>query len=144
MASETHGHNAGGVIGIEGAGQFCKATTRAGKRCRAIPLADGFCFAHSPTLADKRRQAQAQGGRVVAERRKLLVGQIDFGSGEAVRLFFESLARAVLRGELPSGRARDCASIAQMALAVRRGAEVEERLAELERLVAALEAHDGE
>ncbi len=99
-----------------------------------------MCFAHSERLADKRRQAQAQGGRVVAERRKLLVGQIDFSSGEAVRGFFESLARAVLRGELASGRARDCASIAQMALAVRRGVEVEERLVELERLVAALEA----
>ena len=108
------------------------ATTRAGKRCRAIPLADGFCFAHSPTLAEKRRAAQAAGGRAISERRRLLVGIVSFDTPEAVRQFFEGLARAVLRGEVPPQKALAASAIGEAGLRVKAGIELGERLDSLE------------
>ena len=41
----------------------CAATRRDGAPCRTPALAEGFCFAHSPRLAEQRREAAARGGR---------------------------------------------------------------------------------
>jgi hypothetical protein len=95
-------------------------------------LADGYCFAHSPKLADKRRAAQAAGGRVTSERRALLVGIVSFDTPEAVRCFFEGLARAVLRGEVPPAKALAASQIGEAALRVKAGIELGERLDALE------------
>lgn len=42
---------------------MCEATRTNGQPCTARALADGYCFAHSPALAQKRRAAYATGGR---------------------------------------------------------------------------------
>ncbi len=41
----------------------CKATRADGQPCTVQALADGYCFAHSPDTEQKRRAAQAEGGR---------------------------------------------------------------------------------
>ena len=42
----------------------CNATKPDGSRCQASALAKSeFCFFHDPSKAEKRREAQAQGGR---------------------------------------------------------------------------------
>ena len=139
MASERHQENAGGVIGTEAPGQFCTATTKAGKRCRGIPLqGEGLCFAHSERLAEKRLAAQRAGGKAISQRRALLVGAIDFSTAENVRGFFESLARAVLRSELPAAQAQAASQIGEAALRVKAGIELGERLDSLEESIVGL------
>src|SRR2546428_530953 len=44
-------------------GTACRATRRDGQPCRVRALEDGYCFAHSPKLAAKRKAAHAAGGR---------------------------------------------------------------------------------
>jgi hypothetical protein len=138
MGIASHQDNGSGVIGTEQPGQFCLATTRAGKRCRAIPLADHYCFAHSPTLAEKRKAAQQAGGRAISERRRLLVGIVSFDTPEGVRQFFEGLARAVLRGEVPAAKALAASQIGEAALRVKAGIELGERLDSLESRIQSL------
>jgi hypothetical protein len=136
MGIGTHEVTGGDVIGIEQPGQFCTATTRAGRRCRGIPLqGEGLCFAHSERLAEKRHQAQAAGGRAISERRKLLCGQIDFSTAATIQGFLESLVRAGVQNIMSTGKAKDLASIAQVAVQVRQVSDLEligQRLSALE------------
>jgi len=44
-------------------GGICRATRADGQRCTVRALADGYCFAHSPSTEDKRREARSQGGQ---------------------------------------------------------------------------------
>ena len=41
----------------------CQARRKNGEPCTGRALASGYCFAHDPALATKRRAAYAQGGR---------------------------------------------------------------------------------
>jgi hypothetical protein len=100
------------VVGLEGGGVFCLATTRAGRRCRGIPIrGDGYCFAHSAALSEKRLAAQQAGGRAVSERRRLLVGAIDVSTSTTRLHCLATLARAMLRKEIPSGLGVDVATV---------------------------------
>ena len=59
----------------EGARRFCTARTRAGRVCGNPSLRDdpgGFCWAHSPTIAEKRKEGQKRGGASTSARRALL------------------------------------------------------------------------
>ena len=76
--------------------------------------------------------AAAEGGRRASLKRRALLGLIDFGSPEGVRSYLEGLCRAATVGEIPSSKAKDCAAIAQVALAVRQGQELEARIDVLE------------
>ena len=99
---------------------------------------EGLCFAHSERLAEKRRAAQSAGGRAISERRRLLVGIVSFDTPEAVRVFFEGLARAVLRGEIPPAKALAASQIGEAALRVKAGIELGERLDSLEERIVGL------
>jgi hypothetical protein len=41
----------------------CKATRKNGQPCQAPAGADGYCFGHSPRLAEARRAGSSRGGR---------------------------------------------------------------------------------
>jgi Family of unknown function (DUF5763) len=58
--------------------QLCSARRKNGDPCTARALADGFCFAHSPALTEKRRAAYAQGGRAkgTAQRAEKLMPEV--------------------------------------------------------------------
>ncbi len=50
----------------------CSATRRDGQPCTTQVVGDGrFCFAHSPDLAAKRREAQRRGGQNRATSKRL-------------------------------------------------------------------------
>ena len=144
MESKTHRGNGLGVLGIEEPGVFCSATTLAGKRCRGIPLqGEGLCFAHSVKLADKRRAAQVAGGKAISERRRVLVGIVNFETPETVRAFCEGLARTVLKDDVKPAKALAVCQIAEAALRMRRTEEDEELLRRVERLEAQADAEVG-
>jgi hypothetical protein len=56
---------------LETVGVTCRATRRDGQPCRVRALPDGYCFAHSPRLAEKRKAAHATGGRHSATRERM-------------------------------------------------------------------------
>jgi hypothetical protein len=41
---------------------LCKGTKKDGEPCTVQALEDGYCFAHSPALAEKRKEASKKGG----------------------------------------------------------------------------------
>src|SRR5919202_2984627 len=52
-------------------GATCRATRRDGQPCTVKALDDGYCFAHSPQLAEKRKAAHAAGGRNSATKERM-------------------------------------------------------------------------
>jgi len=71
----------------------CKATTVAGPPCSAQPVrADGYCWWHSPALANERDEARRRGGsaRSNRARAKKQLPAVEPGVGSSVA----SLARA--------------------------------------------------
>lgn len=109
----------------------CRATRKDGQRCRATPTGDGFCLAHSPALADKRRAAYARGGHNKARHVRL------------ARLMpprlvpvFEVLERALAEvhdGDLDPPRAQAMAAVAGALVRVLTSGELEGRLRRLEK-----------
>ena len=125
----------------------CKGTTKAGIRCRfpALLEGDGYCYTHSPATAKQRAATSRKGGLRTAQKRSALVGAIDFETPAGVRSFLEGLTVAAITGALASGTARDVAGIAESALRVRAGAEVQVTLDLLAARLDALEAkEDGD
>lgn len=126
---------------------FCSATNKAGGQCHAPALrGEQFCLAHLPgaEAEERRRAMRSRGGRSVSERRKLLVGVIDFSTPVSVRCYFEALAKSVLRGELPPPRAAAACQIAEAALRVKAGIELGERLDALESAIGRLGPEIGD
>ncbi len=108
----------------------CRATRKDGQRCRATPTKDGFCLAHSPALADKRRAAYALGGRNRARHRRLaklvpprLLPVFDL---------LEEALQEVHAGDLDPRRAQAMASLAGAMGRVLTAGELESRLRRLE------------
>ena len=120
----------------EGGGRLCGATTASGRPCPVHAVKESEpprCLFHS----DAHARASAKGGRVKDNRRRLRLGEIDFSDASTVRQFFETLARSMLTGEIPSQRGRDVAAVAAEALRVRQGVELSERVDALEAAQAA-------
>ena len=51
--------------------KLCKAASAGGKPCRAKAIRGDYCFAHSPELADKRKEARKLGGENKSKRKRL-------------------------------------------------------------------------
>jgi len=120
---------------------FCMARNKEGGPCRAPAMrGESYCLAHLPgeEAEERRRAMRSRGGRNVSERRRLLVGVIDFSTPASVRCYFEALAKAVLRGEIPPPRATAACQIAEAALRVKAGIELGERLDTLESAIQGL------
>ena len=108
----------------------CKATKRNGEPC-TLPAngKQGYCWAHDPATADKRRRRAQKGGRAKA-RSEL----------PQLKTLLSDLTDRVLSGELETGRA----AVANQLINTRlRAIEVERKIREtedLEERIAALEA----
>ena len=120
--------------GDTGRDRLCKAETKAGHPCRFPAMLDssGYCWTHNPATATERQAAARRGGLRTAQKRSALLGQIDFGSAEGVRSFLEGLTSAAITDTIPSSKARDVAAIAEVALRVRQGPELEARVEDVE------------
>ena len=121
-----------------GARKRCTATTKAGYVCGGWALVgdeDGFCWAHSQRLADKRAAAQRRGGQVTSNRLRALCGLIDFDSARGPNKFREALCTAVVRDQMASGKARDLSMIVKDAEDSRRAVDFDDRLSALEQQI---------
>jgi hypothetical protein len=108
----------------------CRATRRDGQPCQAPALADGLCFAHTPSQAAARAAGQAKGGRhrasvvrlrgLVPPRLIVVYEQLETALGE------------VHDGELEPRAAVAMAALARAMVAVLTAGETEERLRALE------------
>jgi len=128
-----------GAVGRREAGDgLCLGRNRAGGPCHS-PCVRGerYCFSHLPgeKAAERRAEARKRGGLSTSGRRALLLGKVDFSSGESVQHFLESLCRAGLRGELPVGRVKAACEVAKAALDVKSGQALLERIEAVEELL---------
>ncbi|MCJ7511211.1 MAG: hypothetical protein MUP14_10070, partial [Dehalococcoidia bacterium] len=106
------------------------ATRRDGQPCRAIANRSGFCMAHDPTLAEKRREAARQGGRNKARIARL--GKLVPPRLMSVYETLEEALGQVHKGELTPQQATAMAALAGAMVRVLTSGEIEERLRRLE------------
>lgn len=108
----------------------CKSKTRSGEPCQCFALEDGYCFAHSPIVEQKRREAWAKGGRNSANviRLQRLV------SPRLIPIFdrLEKALEELHLGCLESNRATAMAALARAMVTVLTSGELEERAREME------------
>ena len=108
----------------------CQALRADGKPCSVRALSDGYCWAHSPSTADRRRSAYARGGRnrsTAARVTKLVPRDL--------RPLLDELLSAVGEvhgGSLLPARATAMASLAGAAVKIFETCELTERLEKLE------------
>ena len=115
----------------------CKATNSRGEPCQAAAGDSGYCFWHDPAKAAQCRAARSKGGRARHGR------HIDKGAGGPVEIrsvadVIALLVRAVndtLTMEISLQRARVLGYLAGGALKCLEIGDLEERVAELERVL---------
>jgi hypothetical protein len=56
---------------MNGKEKLCQAVRKDGKQCQAKSIREGYCFAHSPELADKRKEARKLGGKNKSNMKRL-------------------------------------------------------------------------
>jgi hypothetical protein len=112
--------------------EACKATRKNGQPCQALAGDDGFCFGHSPRLAEARRGGSSRGGkhkRSEARAARLLP--------EALRPILHHLIDgmvAVVRGSMDPRVGSTLASMAAAVVRVYEAGLLEEKVRELEAL----------
>ena len=125
----------------EGGRRFCTATTRAGRVCGNPSLRDdpgGFCWAHSPTIAEKRKEGQKRGGASTSARRALLLGRLAFGDMSEIKQARQALAAAVIGGQVTPPKATVVAGLLKDAEGALIQYELAAEVASLKQDVAAL------
>jgi len=108
----------------------CKAQRRDGQPCTVRALADGYCFAHSPSTADKRRMAHTTGGRNSAGTKR-----VNKLVPATLRPLLQTLLVAVDEvhaGKLTAAQASAMAALAGAVVKFYETAELTERLLALE------------
>ncbi len=108
----------------------CSATRRDGLPCRGIAYKGGFCMAHDPALANKRREAARLGGKGKARIARL--GKLVPPRLIAVYDHLEEALGQVHKGELSPQQATAMASLAGAMVRVLTSGELEERVRRLE------------
>jgi hypothetical protein len=116
--------------------KYCKAKTKAGNPCRALPGPDGYCTFHSPARADAQRAAHVRGGKASPTRVLKLDGAATLATAADVK---ELLAKVMLEVfNAPAApqnlyrKARTVGYLAGVLLKALELTEIEERLAALE------------
>lgn len=122
----------------------CKATTKAGKPCRAWAMeGSDYCYMHNPATAAERKAAQARGGKARHGRHLETGGDPDELQLEGVADTLAILATAIkdtARLENSVARNRALGYLASVALKAFEITELEERMEALER---ALKLREG-
>ena len=121
----------------------CRATKRNGQPCQAHANGSGYCWAHDPSLRERRQQARRDGGKARHGRRirwsdDNLIAGISIRNTDDVLALLERVIVDEMRLENSHNRNRAVASLAMAALKALEVGEFEARLAALE---AALESN---
>jgi len=109
---------------------LCQATRKDGQPCAVKAGADGFCVFHSPAAAERRRAANAQGGRNKATPRRL--ERLLPAALKPVLVRLMDGLEQVHEGVLDPRQATAMASLAGAICKMYETAALEERLAALE------------
>jgi len=110
--------------------ELCKANRADGQPCQARAINKGFCFAHSPELADKAREARMLGGRNKAKSKRLEKMMPTRLSPILEKL--EGTMTEVHSGRLAPKTATAMATLANAIVRVLTAAELEQRVRDLE------------
>jgi hypothetical protein len=109
----------------------CTAPKRDGSRCTTRIVGDSsYCFAHDPTLAAKRAEANARGGR--NKRRTRRLQRLLPETLKPVVVLLLDAIEEVHRGELAPAQASAIAALSSALVRVYSTGQLEERLAALE------------
>jgi hypothetical protein len=109
---------------------LCKAKRVDGQPCRASAISQGYCFAHSPELAAKAREARSLGG--LNKARIVRLGKLLPPRLIPVFDTLESALYEVHSGDLEPKAASAMAALASAMVKVLTSGELEERLRKLE------------
>ena len=114
----------------------CLGQNRDGGACSAAPGADGYCMWHSPANAATRDAWRRKGGAQRSNRARAKKRLIDAGmSASEVGGLLSSVLRGVVTGTVEPGVGNACANIARALVEVRKVSDLEQEVADLERLV---------
>ncbi len=114
----------------------CLGTNQAGGVCSAAPGPDGYCQWHSPANAEARAEWRKKGGSNRSNRARAKKQLADAGmtAGE-VGGVLSGVLRDVVAGRLEPGVATAAATVARALVEVRKVSDLEQEVADLERLV---------
>jgi hypothetical protein len=109
----------------------CQAIKDDGQRCRKRAL-DGsdFCFSHSPTTKERRKEISRMGGSVT---RKPVLPRAEALTPERARELLSSCSELLLTGKISPGVARGLATLLTCDRQLKEHAELLKQLEELEK-----------
>jgi len=110
----------------------CKATRIDGQPCAAYAGPSGYCFWHNPDRQEDRLEASRNGG----SHRGLSIPVDTPLTANESRGILASVLAALLSGAIDSNIARSVAYILQVERKIAEGEELEQRIANLEALIA--------
>ena len=114
------------------AARRCRAKTKAGKQCKARAVEDSeFCFAHEPSLAEKRAEWRRDGGRK-SGKKALLAEAAAVKTPEEVRDMLARTLEGVQRGDVDAKTANAVGYLCNSLLKAIRDTDLAGRLEELE------------
>lgn len=117
----------------------CKKTKRDGKRCRAMAIAGSrYCFFHNPAVGKARTAAQQRGGR--ANRAAVLptdAADVRLESSGDIAILLAETINQVRKGKVAPKVASTIGYLASSLTRVMEATRFEERLARVERAIAA-------
>ncbi len=121
----------------------CHGITKGGTRCRARPLVgSNYCLAHSPTISDEQRAAwRATGGANSASKvraRKALPTELMHS--DELAAWLTVCLKQVIAGRMDPPVGTAAANLARTIAEIRRGAEIEGRLSEVETMLGSIVA----
>ena len=114
----------------------CQATNQQGKPCGADHYRDGYCRWHHPDLEGERRAWSAKGGSARSNRARAAKAlPTELMSNDELSAWLTIQFRKLITGQIEPGIATASATVAKAIAEIQRGAQVEERIAELEALL---------
>jgi hypothetical protein len=109
--------------------KLCKGTKKNGGPCTVKASADGYCFAHSPALAEKRKEAREKGGFNSSKAARLEKLSSRFSPVSAL---LENVLKELSEKKIDPRTAQAIASVSKALVSVMNAGELEERLRLLE------------
>jgi hypothetical protein len=115
---------------LDTVGATCRARRRDGQPCTVKALDDGYCFAHSPRLAEKRKAAHAAGGRNSATKERMARKVTASGLSQIEEVLKATIA-GTLQGRIDPRKASAVASLSGVYVRCYQVSVVEAEQAEL-------------
>ena len=115
----------------------CPSVTREGKPCSATPRpGSAYCAWHDPELSKRRSEWSAKGGANRSNKARAAKAlPTELMSTDEIAAWLTIQYRKLITGQIEPGIATASATVSKAIAEIQRGAQIEERLAELEALL---------